>query len=95
MTTKGAKLTPQILRERAEKGTCRCFVCGWHIWTSAELAQHAGKTSARKLMPTREHIIPRSEGGGWHDNIAISHAWCNSSRTTLDRLIAVLEGPAR
>ncbi len=70
-----SKRRTRVYAETAQKhgGYVPCFCCGRHVGVK---------------QATLEHILPRSLGGRHgRENLAISHAKCNSSRGTHPSLV--------
>lgn len=57
-----------------ERDMRTCWLCRLHVGYGPEVF-------FTPLAPTRDHVVPRSEGGPTtEDNIRLAHAFCNSAR---------------
>ena len=71
----GAKM-PIKKRFRYNRKPSRCFWCG------RQMAWRTNSTTPRDTLATREHVKPRSQGGGGGANLVAACAACNQRRGT-------------
>ena len=79
----------RLLSKRYDQQHCKCIWCGETMWLVGRLpartfAQRNFKTLKqvqKELRATKEHLLPRSHGGGSDFNIVASCLKCNNERS--------------